>query len=49
MWENFKDWISSDHFVWFILGWQINELLTNPGLLNLALVGFWIWVLTLDD
>lgn len=49
MWEKFKEWFQSDNFVWFLLGWNLNEFLTHPTLINLALVAFWVWVLTLDD
>jgi len=48
MWERFKDWILSDNFAWFMLGWQICEFLTKPTLWNAALVAFWVWVLTSD-
>jgi hypothetical protein len=48
MWEKFKEWFSSDNFPWFMLGWQIADLLSNPSGLNLLLVAFWIWVLTSD-
>jgi hypothetical protein len=49
MWEKFKDWFASDRFVWFMLGWVSSELLYNPSLINLILVGFWIWVLSSDN
>lgn len=48
MWEKFKDWILSDNFAWCMLGWQTCELVNYPSLVNLFLVGFWIWVLNSD-
>lgn len=49
MWVKIKEWFISRNFLWCGFGWQINELLTRPNLLNLALVGFWIWLLTTEE
>lgn len=49
MLEKIKEWFISDTSVWFFLGWTLNELLTKPSLINLLIVAFWVWVLTLDE
>lgn len=46
MWEKIKDWILSDNFPWFMLGWTFCEAVNFPDALNIVLVAFWIWVLT---
>lgn len=47
--EKIFNWIASDNFVWFILGWSVADFLYSPGLWSFLFVCFWIWVLNREE
>lgn len=49
MWEKFKEWFASRDFPWFMAGWSFAMLYMDPGIANLLLLAFWVWVLSTDN
>lgn len=49
MLEKIFDWLASDNFVWFIIGWSSATFLLEPGIGTFLMLLFWVWVLNREE